>query len=249
LPIQHPFRPSHRGRGIARAAIVRASITRVVVARAIFALALLSGAAAAQAAYQQPPDVIRRILDAPATPTAITTPDRSAILLLDRPGLPPISEIAAPEYRVAGIRLDPRTSGPSRQNPARGISIMPVAGGEPVKFSMALPAGAGVGIPSTVRAASLRWSELPLTFGTRQAYLNTEISLQRLGDLQSMVVMRTVMRAALPGTRPRDLGGTESLLPRQPRTRGVDRRRAPLGGDARLRARRARSRGDRLRGP
>jgi dipeptidyl aminopeptidase/acylaminoacyl peptidase len=118
-----------------------------LVARALFAVVLLTTSAAAQDAYRQPPSVIQRILDAPATPTTILTPDKSMILLLQRPGLPSISEIAAPEYRVAGIRLDPRTSGPSRQNPARGMSLMPINGGAPVPVTMQLPAGAGVGTP------------------------------------------------------------------------------------------------------
>ena len=58
-----------------------------------------------------PHDAVTGQASRPATPTTILTPDKSMILLLERPGLPPISEIAAPEYRVAGIRLDPRTSG------------------------------------------------------------------------------------------------------------------------------------------
>ena len=118
------------------------------VARAALLLVLVGGLAGAQDAYRQPPAAIQRILDAPATPTSIVTPDRQWILLLERPGLPPISEIAAPEYRVAGIRLDPRTSGPSRQNPARGMSIMPIGGGAATPIAMTLPAGAGVGAPS-----------------------------------------------------------------------------------------------------
>jgi len=118
-----------------------------LVARALVAVVLVAANAAAQDAYRQPPSVIQRILDAPATPTTILTPDKSMILLLERPGLPPISEIAAPEYRVAGIRLDPRTSGPSRQNPARGMSLMPINGGAPTPVTMQLPAGAGVGTP------------------------------------------------------------------------------------------------------
>ena len=118
------------------------------VARAALLLVLVGGLAGAQDAYRQPPAAIQRILDTPATPTSIVTPDRQWILLLERPGLPPISEIAAPEYRVAGIRLDPRTSGPSRQNPARGMSIMPIGGGAATPIAMTLPAGAGVGAPS-----------------------------------------------------------------------------------------------------
>ena len=118
------------------------------VARAALLLVLVGGLAGAQDAYRQPPAAIQRILDTPATPTSIVTPDRQWILLLERPGLPPISEIAAPEYRVAGIRLDPRTSGLSRQNPARGMSIMPIGGGAATPIAMTLPAGAGVGAPS-----------------------------------------------------------------------------------------------------
>ena len=125
----------------------RHSRTRSIT-RALFAVLFVASNAAAQEAYRQPPAVIQRILDAPATPTTILTPDRTAILLLERPGLPPISEIAAPEYRVAGIRLDPRTSGPSRQNPARGISVMPISGGAATPIAMQLPARAGVGNPS-----------------------------------------------------------------------------------------------------
>lgn len=126
----------------------RTTLPARALLRALVLTPLLSSLALAQAAYRQPPAVIQRILDAPATPTTLLSPDRTAILLLERPGLPPISEIAAPEYRVAGIRLDPRTSGPSRQNPARGMSVMPIGGGTPTPIAMALPAGAGVGAPS-----------------------------------------------------------------------------------------------------
>jgi dipeptidyl aminopeptidase/acylaminoacyl peptidase len=98
----------------------------------------------AQTAYRQPPSVIAQILDAPATPVAQLSPDRTLILLLERPGLAPISEIAAPEYRVAGIRLNPRTNGPSRQNPGTGLSVMPIAGGDPTPIAMSLPKDAGI---------------------------------------------------------------------------------------------------------
>lgn len=127
---------------------------RLIALRSILALAValaLGGRAAplaAQSAYRQPPASIAQILDAPATPTALLSPDRSLIVLLERPGLPSIAEISAPEYRVAGIRLDPRTSGPSRQNPARGMSIQPMRGGDPVPVAMTLPRDAGISYPS-----------------------------------------------------------------------------------------------------
>jgi dipeptidyl aminopeptidase/acylaminoacyl peptidase len=146
LPASSPTSRPSRARRIVRGAALIATLGLATPIAAIVA-ATFAAPLAAQDAYRQPPQAIARILDAPATPTALVSADRTAILLLERPGLPPISEIAAPEYRVAGIRLNPRTSGPSRQNPARGISVMPIGGGAAQPVAMALPAGAGVGTP------------------------------------------------------------------------------------------------------
>ena len=96
---------------------------------------------AAQSGYQQPAPAIARILDAPAKPSILISPDKSLLVLLERPGLPSIAEVSAPEYRLAGLRLNPRTSGPSRQNPSRGISVMRMSGGEAQPIAMQLPAG------------------------------------------------------------------------------------------------------------
>jgi len=56
----------------------------------------------------------------------------------------------------------------------------------------------GVGLPSQVWRGGLRWSEIPLAVGTRQARLNVESSLQRLGYLPTAVVTRATLRTALP---------------------------------------------------
>jgi dipeptidyl aminopeptidase/acylaminoacyl peptidase len=129
--------PISRSRETLRAAVA-------LVAAILVAVALPLASLAAQAAYKQPPAAIQQILDAPAVPVVQVSPDRALIVLLERPGLPPISEIAAPEYRVAGIRFDPRTSGPSRQNPGRGLSVRPLQGGETKPIAMQLPSGAGI---------------------------------------------------------------------------------------------------------
>lgn len=118
--------------------------------RALFvALAyLLALPLPAQQGYQQPPAAVARILDAPAKPTLLTSPDKSLLVLLERPGLPSIAEVSEPEYRLAGLRLNPRTSGPSRQNPSRGMSVMPLRGGEAQPIATQLPAGGGISYPS-----------------------------------------------------------------------------------------------------
>jgi len=78
---------------------------------------LLSSIAApllAQDRYLEPPSAVARILDAPQTPAVSVSPTRDWLLLMERPSLPGIAEVAAPDLRLAGIRLDPRSNGPSR---------------------------------------------------------------------------------------------------------------------------------------
>jgi dipeptidyl aminopeptidase/acylaminoacyl peptidase len=107
------------------------------------ALACLPAAAAAQ--YRQPPQPIAQILDQPATPLVQLSPNREQLLLLERPGLPPISDVAAFEYRLAGIRFDPKTSGPSRGQSYTGLSLQPVKSGAARKIAMSLPSGGSIG--------------------------------------------------------------------------------------------------------
>jgi dipeptidyl aminopeptidase/acylaminoacyl peptidase len=107
------------------------------------ALLVVPAALAAQGGYRQPPADIARILDAPPLPAVSVSPDRSTLLLVSRPGLPPISEVAAPEYRLAGARINPRTNGPSRAFGSTGLSFLAVAGG--AARPVTLPAGTTIG--------------------------------------------------------------------------------------------------------
>jgi len=105
---------------------------------------VVAGPLAAGAQYRQPPQPIAQILDQPATPLVQLSPDRERLLLLERPGLPPIADVAAFEYRLAGLRFDPRNSGPSRGQAFTGLSLQPVPGGPATRIRAALPAGAGI---------------------------------------------------------------------------------------------------------
>lgn len=101
--------------------------------------------AVGMAQYRQPPAPIAQILDQPATPTVQLSPDRSQLLLLERPGLPPISDVAAFEYRLAGLRFDPKSSGPSRGQSFTRLSLQPVQGGPARPIEGAFPEGAAIG--------------------------------------------------------------------------------------------------------
>ena len=68
----------------------------VVVRRVVVLAALLPSLALAQDGYRQPPEPIRSILDATPTPRVAVSPDNTQLLLLGRPSLPGIAEVAAP---------------------------------------------------------------------------------------------------------------------------------------------------------
>src|SRR6478672_1044077 len=73
--------------------------------------------------YESPPAEVAAILDAPRPPSIQISPDHRWLLLLERPALPPIGEVAAPVVKVAGVRLDPDTDGPARENPFTAVSL------------------------------------------------------------------------------------------------------------------------------
>ena len=84
----------------------------------------------AQEKYRDPSPAIVRILDAAPTPTVVLSPDRTKFLMLERPALPPIWEVAAPELRLAGDRINPRTNAQSRGQTFSALIVQPIVRGE-----------------------------------------------------------------------------------------------------------------------
>jgi dipeptidyl aminopeptidase/acylaminoacyl peptidase len=68
--------------------------------------------------YQEPPKAIVDLVDRRPTPLVDVSPGDCAnsrrLLIESLAGLPPISDLAQPELRLAGLRFNPRTNGPSR---------------------------------------------------------------------------------------------------------------------------------------
>ena len=120
-------------------------MTRTRLALPLAALAAAPALLAAQGGYKQPPAPIRQILDAAPTPTVSVSPTRDWLLLIERPALPSIANVAAPELRLAGDRINPRTGGRSRESTFTGMRLRSVAGG--TERPVATPAGARLGAP------------------------------------------------------------------------------------------------------
>lgn len=79
--------------------------------------------AAQNTGYMMPPKEIADLIDAPPTPWVTISPDNQWILIVNRPGLPSIEEVSQPELRLAGLRINPRTNGPSRARYDNGFTF------------------------------------------------------------------------------------------------------------------------------
>jgi dipeptidyl aminopeptidase/acylaminoacyl peptidase len=110
--------------------------------------ALVPMALHAQDGYRQPPEPIRSILDATPTPRVAVSPDNTLLLLLGRPALAPVAEVAAPYIPMAGQRLNPNTGFPTRAATSTSLALMTIATGD--TRTITVPGGAKIG--------NVRWS-------------------------------------------------------------------------------------------
>jgi dipeptidyl aminopeptidase/acylaminoacyl peptidase len=73
--------------------------------------------------YRLPPKEIQDIVDAPPLPVLSFSPNKDKILFLKRRALPPLSDLAKPEEKLAGLRIDANSNTRSRMSFYTGISI------------------------------------------------------------------------------------------------------------------------------
>jgi dipeptidyl aminopeptidase/acylaminoacyl peptidase len=71
--------------------------------------------------YQKAPQPISDILNAPPTPLVQSSPNGKWLLAADRLAYPPISDLAQPMLRLAGLRINPSTNG--RHHPPRFVRL------------------------------------------------------------------------------------------------------------------------------
>jgi dipeptidyl aminopeptidase/acylaminoacyl peptidase len=108
---------------------------------ACFAVTIVSATGlTAQEPYKTPPQVIVDILDTPPLPGANVSPDRQWLLLLEQRSMPTIAELAQPMLRLAGDRINPRTTGPQLPGAITGLALKRVADGSERRISVPTPA-------------------------------------------------------------------------------------------------------------
>ncbi|WVZ56696.1 hypothetical protein U9M48_007190 [Paspalum notatum var. saurae] len=81
------------------------------------------GLSSGDTGYCLPPKEIQDIVDAPPLPVLSFSPNKDKILFLKRRALPPLSDLAKPEEKLAGLRIDGNSNTRSRMSFYTGIGI------------------------------------------------------------------------------------------------------------------------------
>jgi dipeptidyl aminopeptidase/acylaminoacyl peptidase len=125
-------------------------------------LIALGGNAFAQDAvsYQTPPKAIADLLLAKPTPAVSIDSKAEWMLFSERNSYPSVEELAMPEYRIAGMRINPNNYSPSRQTFINNFSLKNIKTGKTLAVT---------GLPTPLYAGSVSWSPSE----TKIAFTNT----------------------------------------------------------------------------
>jgi dipeptidyl aminopeptidase/acylaminoacyl peptidase len=127
----------------------RARTVVVNSARAFVVLVLVAASVAAQqGGYRKPPQAVLDVLNAPLPPVAIVSPARDRVVLATSTRYPPISDLARPMLRLAGLRINPNTNAPHLMGYYVRLSLKRIDTG--AETPIQLPPGA--------QASSVTWS-------------------------------------------------------------------------------------------
>jgi dipeptidyl aminopeptidase/acylaminoacyl peptidase len=99
--------------------------------------------------YQEPPEEILALADAPPLPSTRIDDKGEWMLLLERSSFKTLAELAEEEYKLAGLRINPRTNGQSRARYNYGIEVKNIRTGDVVPAE---------GLPEDPLIGDLRWS-------------------------------------------------------------------------------------------
>jgi dipeptidyl aminopeptidase/acylaminoacyl peptidase len=99
--------------------------------------------------YQTPPKAIYDLVMAKSTPGVSFDSKGQYMLVLDRSDMPSVEDLAQPELRIAGLRINPNNFSPSRSAYFTSITIKEVTSGK--EFAV-------TGLPANLKAGNLQWS-------------------------------------------------------------------------------------------
>ncbi len=164
----------------------------------------LIGGAQSDFKYQMPPQEMIDIVNAPVTPSVSISPNNDKLAILNRPSNPSIADLSRIELRIAGLRIDPETNGPSRSSYFNGILLKDI---ETLKESPVQ------GLPENLKATNVRWSP----DGSYISFLNTELNgislwIIDVGTLQAKIVSKANVNGVFRGAGSTWMPDSKSLI-------------------------------------
>ena len=123
----------------------------VTLTATVLSTALLNAATAAQdaASYKTPPAPLQAIVEQLRAPSVHLSPRRDLAAMVKTPTLPSIREVAQPELKLAGLRINPRTYSQSRFSFGEDLWVFDIATRKEIRLT---------GLPQNLRLADMAWS-------------------------------------------------------------------------------------------
>ena len=103
----------------------------------------------AQDTYQTPPKPLADLVNAQPTPSVSVNAKGTLMLIIERSDLPSIADLAQPELKLAGLRLNPLTNGGSRQSYALNFKIKKLSDNSETQVT---------GLPDNPKLSAPSWS-------------------------------------------------------------------------------------------
>lgn len=114
-----------------------------------FLVASLCAVAQDDGSYKTPPKDIADMLLAKKSPAVSVDEKAEWMLFMESSSYPSVEELARPELKIAGLRINPANHAPSRQTFINSLWLRNIASGKDLKIN---------GLPVPLFASNIRWS-------------------------------------------------------------------------------------------
>lgn len=141
--------------------------------------------------YQLPPQAIADLLLAKPTPTVSLDSKAEWMLLSTRNSYPSVEELAMPEFRIAGLRINPNNFSPSRQTFINDFTLKNIKTGKIAKIN---------GLPVPLAAANATWnpSQNKISF-TQTTQKSVDLYIIDIATLKAVKINQQPLNVTLGG--------------------------------------------------